>query len=132
MADQKLRVVQIGCGPRAPVPLTAMQASGLIEICALCDIHPEKAQALGERFGITNRYTDLRQMIAIEKPDLVNIVTRPEIRLPIIEAAIDAGATALLIEKPMSLTPTENRRIRELGADRLIAVNTQYQSTTPG
>lgn len=125
--SRKLRVVQVGCGPRAPAHLDAMRASDAVEIVALCDHNPAKVQDMGRRFGVAQRYTDLQAMIRAEQPDLVNIVTRPEIRLPIIEAAIEAGAAALLIEKPMSLTPTETARLRALGQDRLIAVDTQYQ-----
>ncbi len=127
MTEQKLRVAQIGCGPRAPVLLEAMRTSGVIEMVGLCDHHPDKLNALGQRFGVQQRYADLRQMIETEQPDLVTIITRPEIRLPIIEAAIAAGAPAMLNEKPMSLTPSENSRLRTLGEDQLIAVNTQYQ-----
>jgi predicted dehydrogenase len=82
---------------------------------------------ISEHFCIPRRYHDLKEMIQAEQPELVNIVTRPEIRLPIIEQAIEAGASNLLIEKPMALTLSESLRLVELGHDRLIAVNTQYQ-----
>ena len=124
---EKLRCVQIGCGDRAPSPIAAMQKSGAIDLVAVCDKHEEKRAQIGAKFKIPRLYHDLKEMIQTEKPDLVNIVTRPEIRLPIIEQVIAAGAPALLIEKPMALTPPESTRLVELGRDRLIAVNTQYQ-----
>jgi predicted dehydrogenase len=124
---EKLRVVQIGCGDRAPSPIAAMHESGAIELVAVCDRHEEKRRKIGAAFKVPRLYHNLKEMIQIEKPDLVNIVTRPEIRLPLIEQAIEAGAPALLIEKPMALTPAESMRLVELGRDRLIAVNTQYQ-----
>lgn len=125
--SEKLRVVQLGCGNRAPSPITAMHQSGVIELVAVCDKHEEKRRKIGAEFGISRLYGDLKEMIQTEKPDLVNIVTRPEIRLPIIEEALAAGAPALLVEKPMALTPAESLRLVELGRNRLIAVNTQYQ-----
>lgn len=126
MSD-KLRAVQVGCGPRAQAHLAAMQASRAVEVVALCDLDDERLQATGERFGITRRYSDMAEMIRAEQPELVDIVTPPTIRLPVVEAAIAAGAPALLIEKPLSLTPSEARQLTALGQERLIAVNTQYQ-----
>ena len=123
----KLRVVQVGCGPRAQAHIAAMLACGAIDVVALCDRHDEKLQATGDRFGIARRYQDLAAMIRQEQPELVDIVTQPTIRSSIVEQAVDAGAPAVLIEKPIALTPSEARRLAALGHDRLIAVNTQYQ-----
>src|SRR6185436_10771457 len=81
----------------------------------------------GEAFGIARRYRDMAEAIRAEQPELVDIVTPPTVRAAIVEPAIAAGAAALLIEKPLALTPSETRRLAELGRDRLIAVNTQYQ-----
>lgn len=124
---EKLRVVQIGCGDRAPSPIAAMLQSGVIDLAAVCDRHAEKRVRIADNFNIPRHYADLTEMIQAEKPDLVNVVTRPEIRLSVIEQAIVAGAPALLVEKPAALTPQESMRLAELGRDRLIAVNTQYQ-----
>jgi predicted dehydrogenase len=123
----KLRVVQVGCGKRAQAHVAAMLASGAIDLVALCDLDQQKLHATGEKFGISRRYRDMEAMIRAEEPELVNIVTPPIIRAAIVEPAIAAGAPALLIEKPLALTPSESRRLVVLGRDRLIAVNTQYQ-----
>src|SRR6478672_4297147 len=122
MSDDKLRVVQVGCGDRAPSPISAMLDCGAVDLVALCDRHEEKRNKLGSQFSITHLYNDLEEMIRVEKPDLVNIVTRPQIQMPIIERAVAAGAPALLVEKPMALTPSAAFRLVELGRDRLIAV----------
>ena len=124
---EKLRVVQIGCGDRAPSPITSMFESGVVDLVAVCDKHAEKRARVAADFNIPRHYADLTEMIQAEKPDLVNVVTRPEIRLQLIEQAIAAGAPALLVEKPVALTPQGSLRLAELGRDRLIAVNTQYQ-----
>src|SRR4051794_22832270 len=126
MPERKLRTVQIGCGGRAPSPIAAMQSCAAIDLVAVCDKHADKREKIGREFNIPRLYDNLEEMIQVEQPELVNVVTRPEIRLEIIERAIAAGAPALLVEKPMALTPTESRRLVELGRDRLIAVNTQY------
>jgi len=104
-----------------------MVASNAVTIVAICDLDDARLQATGERFGIERRYHDMDEAIQAEKPELVDIVTPPTIRLSVVEQALAAGAPAILIEKPIALTPSESRRLVELGRERLIAVNTQYQ-----
>jgi predicted dehydrogenase len=123
----KLRVVQVGCGGRAQHHIAAMLACGAVDLVALCDVDDRRLHTTGDKFGVAKRYQDLAEMIRVEQPELVDIVTPPTIRAAIVEPAIAAGAPAVLIEKPIALTPSEARRLVELGRDRLIAVNTQYQ-----
>jgi UDP-N-acetyl-2-amino-2-deoxyglucuronate dehydrogenase len=122
----KLRVASIGCGPRGHVHMSAMRNSGAVELVAACDLHEDKLRAVGERHLIPSLYTGLSEMIRHERPDLVDIVTPPTIRVDIVEAAIGAGAKNILIEKPIALRPSESRRLAELGRRCFIAVNTQY------
>jgi len=127
MSDgEKLRAVQVGCGPRSRAHIAAMLASGAIDLVAVCDRHADRVEAIGQEFGIARRYHDAAEMIGAERPDLVDIVTRPTLRVESVEEAIAAGAPALLIEKPVALTAADTQRLAALGQDRLIAVNTQY------
>jgi predicted dehydrogenase len=126
-STDKLRVLQVGCGGRAQHHIAAMLASGAVELLALCDVDAQRLNATGEKFNIARRYRDMAEAIRTEQPELVDIVTPPTIRAEIVEPAIEAGAPAVLIEKPLALTPSESRRLAELGRERLIAVNTQYQ-----
>jgi len=123
---ERLRVVQVGCGPRGRTHSAAMCACGAVDLVAICDLLPENLLAAGEEFGIARRYSDLTTMIEAEQPDLVDIITPPTIRVSIVEEAIAAGAPALLIEKPIALTQADAQRLTDLGQERLIAVNTQY------
>ena len=115
-SDTKLRILQVGCGGRARAHIAAMQACGAVELLALCDLDEERLNAAGEQFGIERRYRDMAEAIRAEQPDLVDIVTPPTIRASIIEPAIEAGARALLIEKPLALTPSEFAPARRAGA----------------
>jgi predicted dehydrogenase len=121
-----LRVLQVGCGPRAQSHLGAMRAGGA-EPVALCDLDETRLNTTGDKFGVERRYSDMEEAIQTEQPELVDIVTPPTIRLGIVERALAAGAKAILIEKPIALSPSESKRLVELGGERLIAVNTQYQ-----
>lgn len=124
---RKLRVVSVGCGGRAQSHMKAMLESGAVDLVALCDLDEARLKATSERYQISKTYRSLEEMIHKEKPELVDIVTPPTIRASIVEPAVRAGAPAILIEKPIALKPSESNRLVELGRDRLIAVNTQYQ-----
>jgi predicted dehydrogenase len=126
-ANDKLRTVQIGCGGRAQTHISAMQRCGAIDLVAICDMDKKKVEETGKKFGVTKLYTNMEECIAKEKPEFVDICTPPTIRTSIVEPAIKAGAPAILIEKPIALKPSESRRLVELGKERLICVNTQYQ-----
>jgi predicted dehydrogenase len=106
-----------------------MVKCGAVEIVGICDVDVPKLNATADKFGVAaeRRYTNMQAMIRETQPELVDIVTPPTIRTRIVEPAIEAGAPAILIEKPIALTPSESRRLVALGQDRLIAVNTQYQ-----
>ncbi|MBI2193323.1 MAG: Gfo/Idh/MocA family oxidoreductase [Planctomycetes bacterium] len=123
----RLRAVSVGCGGRAQAHIKAMLESGVVDLLAVCDLDEARLKATAERFQIAKTYRDLGEMIQKEKPELVDIVTPPTIRTSIVEPAVRAGAPAILIEKPIALKPSETRKLVELGRDRLIAVNTQYQ-----
>jgi predicted dehydrogenase len=125
--QDKLRAVQVGCGARAQAHIAAMQECGAIELLALCDQDETKLNTTGEKFSVKQRYTNMSEMIRALQPEFVNIVTPPNIRLGIVEEALEAGAPAILLEKPLSLTLQEAERLLDLSQDRLIAVNTQYQ-----
>lgn len=127
MDQKRLRVLQVGCGGRAQSHLSAMIAAGAVEIVALCELNADKLKSAGEKFGVMLLGSDMSALIRDTQPELVNIVTPPTLRMSIVEPAIEAGAPAILIEKPLALTPSEARQLEALGRERLIAVNTQYQ-----
>src|SRR5688572_18531260 len=124
----KLRVASVGCGPRADAHMSAMLNSGAVDLVAACDLDEGRLRSAGEKFKIPRLYRDMGEMIAKERPELVDIVTPPTIRVGIVQAAVDAGAKNVLIEKPIALKPSESRALVEIGRrGAFIAVNTQYQ-----
>ena len=119
-----MRVALVGAGPRADTHLAALRASGAGTPVAIWDRNPDRARALADRWGIPSSFTDITAMVAATSPDLVDIVTHPAFRLEPMTAAIDGGARAILVEKPLALTVAELDAMDALGA--FIAVNTQY------
>ena len=101
-----MKYALIGCGRISINHLKAARTNGF-EIAAVCDIVPGKAEALLEKAEIpadvgVKVYTDYKQMLTAERPDLVSIATESgkhaEIALYCIEHSIHT-----IIEKPMAM-----------------------------
>jgi predicted dehydrogenase len=86
-----------------------------VDLVAICDLDPERATNCARLFGAPKTYFDHHAMLAMEKPELVFIVTNYDAQhLPIFPAlAIDclrAGAH-VWIEKPPAGTSEEVREM---------------------
>jgi predicted dehydrogenase len=114
----------IGCGGIAAQHLIAYHNAGY-RVVALCDRHPERAQDRKERFAPdADTYTDYRDLLRRDDIEVVDIVTYPQSRVPMVEAALEAGKH-VLSQKPFVLDLDEGERLAEL-ADRrgvTLAVN---------
>jgi predicted dehydrogenase len=82
-------------------------------LSAICDVNLEAARQAAASGGIPSAYADVREMLAKEKPDLVDICTPPKTHAQIAIQVIQAGCNGL-IEKPMAQTVEEcdQRRCR--------------------
>ena len=74
------------------------------DLIACSDLRPEVMEHFGERYNVTkaNQYTDYREMIEQEKPDIVSVATQPEHRAEIVIYAAEHGAKAIYAEKAMA------------------------------
>jgi predicted dehydrogenase len=79
---------------------------GKVRLNALCDLNLDAARKLAAEHGIPNVYGDIAEMLAKEKPDLVDICTPPKTHARIAIQAMQAGCN-VLIEKPMAQTLEE-------------------------
>lgn len=99
-------------------------------VAAICDLDEARVQAVGDRFGIAGRYTDVDAMLAAERLDGV-IVGTPHVHHagPAI-AALNAGAH-VLVEKPMATSAADARAIAAAAnkAERQVMVPTGLNFT---
>eukprot|EP01121_Diplochlamys_sp_Union-15-3_P013356 TRINITY_DN4136_c0_g1_i3.p1 TRINITY_DN4136_c0_g1~~TRINITY_DN4136_c0_g1_i3.p1 ORF type:complete len:569 (-),score=116.72 TRINITY_DN4136_c0_g1_i3:8-1714(-) len=104
---KKLRGVTVGAGFFSDIQMTDWKRIDGVEITAVCDIDVGKLKLFAEKFKIPNTYTDIKEMLEKEKPDFVDIVTRPNTHLDITKQAVQLGVKAILCQKPMAETPEE-------------------------
>jgi predicted dehydrogenase len=73
-----------------------------IDLVAASDTEPERLVDFERRWGVNATYTDYREMVEKEKPDLVCVATRPAPRAEIVTNLAEMGVPAVFATKPMS------------------------------
>ena len=122
-----LKSAFLGCGPRARQHALAYKGVTQGQPAAICDMNEERLQAFGQEFGIDRRYTDLRRMLEVERPDLLHIVTLPTLRVDLMATAAEHEVPVAIVEKPIAIQGEDYRQIKALGeqSKTRFVVNTQ-------
>src|SRR6266567_9041246 len=97
----KLRFALIGCGVIGPTHAEAINSLPDAELVAVADIVPARAQKLADEYGV-NAYTDIQEMLARERLDVVNVCVPSGLHGEIACQAMRAGKH-VIIEKPMEI-----------------------------
>lgn len=124
-----MRYALIGCGRISPNHLEAAKNNEL-DIVAICDIVPEKMKDIYLRLNLSEsvaQYTDYKEMLTKEKPELVAIATESGKHAAIALDCIDAGCN-LIIEKPISLSIADANSIIAASKKKNVLVCTSHQN----
>lgn len=118
---RRLRAAVIGCGVGRN-HIYAHQQHPDVDLVAMCDVNPAMFDRVyaetGVERGAVRVYTDYRQLLDREKPDLVSVATPDQYHAdPVVDAAA-AGVAGILCEKPISISLAD--------ADRMIAAVERY------
>ena len=116
-----MKYALIGCGRISTNHIKAAINNSL-EIVAVCDIVPPHMDAVLEKNGIAgnsyiHKYTDYKEMILEQKPQLVSIATESGKHAEIAIWCIKHGCN-VIIEKPIAMSLDD--------ADRIINASEQY------
>lgn len=115
-----LKYALIGCGRIAPNHISAAWNNrSELRLTAVCDLLAENMEKVLEQCSIPkkernliSRYTDYKELLEIEQPQIVAIATESGYHAKIASDCIEFGCN-VIIEKPMALSLTD--------ADHLIA-----------
>ena len=66
-------------------------------VVAVCDLKRGPLDEFGDKYDVSRRYTDYREMFEKEQPELVQVSTPPDVRLKVLEAAEAAGVPAAIV-----------------------------------
>lgn len=104
----------LGCGPRARGHAEAYARITRAQRVAACDVDEARLNRFADDFAIPHRYRDAAEMLERERPDLLHVVTNPNLRVPLMTLAEEHGVPAAIVEKPIALDATDFRAITEL------------------
>ncbi len=108
------RCAFLGCGPRAQGHADAYDLITRGVMAACCDLDTDRLDAFAEKYQIPHRYTDLDEMLAKETPDVVHMVTRPNLRVDLMTRLSEAGVAGVIVEKPICVGADDYKALRQL------------------
>ena len=77
------------------------------ELVAAANRGEGKLRAFGERRGVRALYTDFREMLRQERPDVVSVCTQSPEKAEVTIAAAEAEAKAIIVEKALATSMAE-------------------------
>jgi predicted dehydrogenase len=117
-------------GKRGLHHATAFNANPRFRVTGICDIDPARLDAAAVKLGNPAKGADAAALARSLKPDIFCFCTLPHLRMPMIQAGLDAGAKLLAFEKPVALTSAElfalRDRIRQAGAKAVVSHQHRY------
>lgn len=100
------KAVVVGTGWPALQHIKGYQNNSDTEVAAICDVNEDRCNQVAVEFGIPCKYTDFRQMLEKEKPDMVSICTPNYLHAKMSIDAMRQGAN-VICEKPMASSVEE-------------------------
>jgi len=101
VSGEALRGVMIGAGYFAQFQAEGWRRVEGARIVAVADATPGRAEEFSERWGIARAYRNVADMLDRERPDFVDIITRPNSHLELVELAAHHEAH-VICQKPMA------------------------------
>ncbi len=106
-AQPTYTVAVAGMGKRGMHHADAVSKNPRFKLVGLCDIDAGRAEAAGQKFGVKTVDTDAARLLNATRPDIFMFCTLPHIRLPLIQAGVDAGVKLIAFEKPIATSTNE-------------------------
>lgn len=125
-----MKYALIGCGRISPNHIVAAQKNDL-EIVAICDLIESNMKDKRLKFKLPHSvkcYTDYKEMLVKEKPELVAIATESGKHAQIAVDCMTIGHANLIIEKPIALSLADADRIIETAHKENVAVCACHQN----
>jgi nucleoside-diphosphate-sugar epimerase/predicted dehydrogenase len=101
-----MRVAIVGCGQISRSHISALRSIEEAEICGVCDRDAGRATDLAGMVKGARAYRDVEELLAVERPEVVHVLTPPRTHAAIGIQAMKAGCH-LLVEKPMAVSQRE-------------------------
>lgn len=107
----------IGAGSQGRVHGLGYRSVPDVALAALADVNAPAAEDLAGELGVPRVYRDYRELLVVERPDVVSVCTPPALHPEIVRAAAAAGVRAVHCEKPVALSYGEALEMARTAAD---------------
>jgi predicted dehydrogenase len=128
---KKFKAAILGCAGRSNEHLDAYKYVENAEMVAACDLIEPLAEKFCKQYNVRcySGLNSAEEMIKKEKPDLLHIVTRPELRVPLLTQASELGVPAIIVEKPIAYEARDWKKLCALAksSKSKIGVNAQFR-----
>lgn len=126
-----MKYALVGCGRISTNHIKAA-VNNKLKVVAVCDVISEKMEDLLAKHSLENntdikRYTDYKEMIEHEKPQLVSIATESGKHAEIAIHCIDQGVN-VIIEKPMAMSMADADKIIRCSEEKGVKVSACHQN----
>ena len=109
--ERRLKACFIGCGGHAFRNVYPTFQYAPVDLAAVCDLDRDRAERIGRQFGARAFYTDHREMLDKERPEVVFVVTNydefGQPRYPVLACDIMQAGAHAWIEKPPASAPEQ-------------------------
>lgn len=125
---KRVRVAILGTGFGRNVQAPAFLRHEGFELCALAGSDADRTRRIADELGVSGAYSDWRELLERERPELVSIVTPVWLHHDMMRAALAAGAH-VHCEKPTALDRVQARAMRDaaVAAKRVAGINHEFR-----
>src|SRR5918911_1358165 len=88
---EKTKVGVIGVGQIGKHHVAGYAEMPDVEVVAVADVNGAEAQRVAEQHGIKHRFTDFRELLALEEIQAVDVCLHNNLHAPVSIAALEAG-----------------------------------------
>ena len=128
MNNKTFKIAIVGCGSISYNHLHALASLDNVEVAALCDVRPERAEKRKEEFSLDAKiYTDYSQMLDCEKLDAVHIATPHNLHAWMTISALKKDINVFL-EKPIAISNDEIEQLLQAEKDSKARVCVCFQN----
>jgi len=124
----RIRVALFGTSFARLVQAPGFQRHAGFALVAIAGSDAAKTRRIADDLGVAGAYSDWRELLAREKPDLVSIATPVDLHHPMMLGALAAGAH-VHCEKPTALHRWQAFEMRDaaIAAGRVAGINHEFR-----
>lgn len=129
---EPVRIGVVGAGAIAQLAhLPVLAKAREAQLVAVCDNDRAKARGLADRFGASNSFNDIEDLLELDELDAVVIATPNHLHEPHVLSAL-ASKKHVICERPLSLSSRGVERILSAAerADRIVMVGNNHRYRT--